>query len=100
MHTVHSERPQQGLQAHSFVVLLFLCCLCHNQKQASKLVKTTAIAVRAAPDVGAMASVGSAPRMVANQSKSINYNPTYEALWAPEQGPKNPFYADGITPGL
>lgn len=47
-----------------------------------------------------MAGVGSAPRMVANQSKVVNYNPTYEALWAPELGPKNPFYADGITPGM
>ncbi len=24
----------------------------------------------------------------------------YESLWSAEQGPKNPFYRDGITPGM
>jgi len=28
------------------------------------------------------------------------YNPKYEALWAVEQGPQNPYYVNGITPGM
>ena len=28
------------------------------------------------------------------------YNPKYENLWAAEEGPKNPYYVNGITPGM
>lgn len=61
---------------------------------------SSAIAVRAAPEVGSLESAGVQTPMISNDAKVVPYNPKYEALWAAEQGPKNPFYVDGITPGM
>jgi len=57
--------------------------------------------VRAAPDVQVLGDgKGSAVAMVSNTSKIVQYNPTFEQLWAPEAGPLNPYYANGVTPGM
>jgi len=94
------ERAKLRAQAEKFDSLLNQAKKAAPQK-IIKPVSSSAVAVSAAPDVGVLST--DAPGggiMIANASKVMSFNPRYESLWSAEQGPKNPFYRDGITPGM
>jgi hypothetical protein len=59
--------------------------LLRHQAAKQRPKATTAIAVRAAPEVGSLESAGVSTPMVSNDAKVVKYNPKYEALWAVEQ---------------
>uniref|UniRef100_A0A7S4KY98 Pre-mRNA-processing factor 17 n=1 Tax=Guillardia theta TaxID=55529 RepID=A0A7S4KY98_GUITH len=71
-----------------------------DEDNKSKSQGSLAITVQAAPDVGKADLTSETQKMVANNSKMVTYNPSYEALWTPEAGPSNPYYQNGITPGM
>ncbi|CAM6126034.1 unnamed protein product [Calypogeia fissa] len=60
--------------------------------------------VSAAPEVAddalAVVKKGQERNPIAPSQHSVNYNPTYDQLWAPIVGPAHPFVKDGIAQGL
>ena len=38
--------------------------------------------------------------LLTNINKLSQIHRRYESLWTVEQGPKNPYYRDGVTPGM
>ena len=61
-------------------------------EDVQNLVKHKCLQVVSAPDVITKEEVFQSPFMVdTSKPLELTYNPTYEELFAPEQGPKNPF---------